>query len=314
MTDVFFSYSSKDRELVRPIRDALSRLGFDVFWDQAVPAGADWDTWIRANLGKATCAVVLWSANSVASDNVRHEATVAKDQEKLVPVLLEPIASGQFPIGLYYRQAANLAQWRGDERHPEWVKLQSEIEAKLRAQVPLWQQRTLHTVDAELMAERARVKAAETRAIALQLKIEQGQNAIIDAERERDHAIEARTVLEKKLSLATQAILALEATVADLKRQGRDIKNHASKAPLQLRKGFRTVPSVVLLAIIVGIVFSALGITPFNLIERLQHLVRNISNMSYDAVNWAFQYFLMGAVVVVPGWLVIWLVRRNRTH
>ena len=34
MTDAFFSYSSKDRERVRPIRDALVAEGFDVFWDR----------------------------------------------------------------------------------------------------------------------------------------------------------------------------------------------------------------------------------------------------------------------------------------
>src|SRR5262249_20231613 len=39
MTDIFFSYSSADRERVRPIRDALVAQGFDVFWDQEVPTG-----------------------------------------------------------------------------------------------------------------------------------------------------------------------------------------------------------------------------------------------------------------------------------
>jgi hypothetical protein len=39
MTDIFFSYSSADRKRVRPIRDALAEQGFEVFWDQQVPAG-----------------------------------------------------------------------------------------------------------------------------------------------------------------------------------------------------------------------------------------------------------------------------------
>jgi hypothetical protein len=38
MTDIFFSYSSADRERVRPIRDALVAQGFEVFWDQVPPA------------------------------------------------------------------------------------------------------------------------------------------------------------------------------------------------------------------------------------------------------------------------------------
>jgi hypothetical protein len=47
MTDIFFSYSRADRERVRPIRDALVAQGFEVFWDQEVPTGLDWDTWTR---------------------------------------------------------------------------------------------------------------------------------------------------------------------------------------------------------------------------------------------------------------------------
>src|SRR5262245_1673971 len=70
MTDIFFSYSSADRERVRPIRDALVAQGFEVFWDQQVPAGMDWDTWIRQHLTKSKCAMAFWSATSVSSDKV----------------------------------------------------------------------------------------------------------------------------------------------------------------------------------------------------------------------------------------------------
>jgi hypothetical protein len=107
MTDIFFSYSSADRERVRPIRDALVAQGFEVFWDQQVPSGMDWDTWIRQHLTKSKCAMAFWSATSVSSDNVRHEAMVAKQQGKLISVLLEPLTAEQFPMGLYAQQAAN---------------------------------------------------------------------------------------------------------------------------------------------------------------------------------------------------------------
>jgi hypothetical protein len=100
MTDIFFSYSSKDRERVRPVRDTLVAQGFDVFWDQTVPAGLDWDTWIRQHLNRAKCALVFWSVNSIASDNVRHEAMVAKQHGKLVPVMLDALTAEQFPMGL----------------------------------------------------------------------------------------------------------------------------------------------------------------------------------------------------------------------
>ncbi len=61
---------------------------------------------------------------------------------------------------------------------------------------------------------------------------------------------------------------------------------------------------LVLLSIVVGIVLSALDITPANLIWRLQVLMRRISDMGVDAFAWAGRYFLLGAVVVVPIWLI----------
>jgi len=74
-----------------------------------------------------------------------------------------------------------------------------------------------------------------------------------------------------------------------------------------------TLIRLVLLSVVVGVVFSALGITPFNLIERLQHLIRNITDMGLDAFNWAFKYFLLGAVIVFPVWFLVRLFRRRDT-
>jgi hypothetical protein len=165
VTDIFFSYKSDDRERVRPVRDAFAAQGFDVFWDQQVPAGVDWDSWIRQHLTQSKCAVVFWSAASVASDNVRHEATVAKQQRKLIPVLLEPLTPEQFPMGFYMQQCASLTNWRGDFGDPEWAKLRREVEAKL---TPLWVHDAIQKMEAELAAERARREAAEARSKDLQ--------------------------------------------------------------------------------------------------------------------------------------------------
>ena len=73
-----------------------------------------------------------------------------------------------------------------------------------------------------------------------------------------------------------------------------------------------TLIRLVLLSVVVGVVFSALGITPFNLIERLDLLIRNVMNMSFDALNWAFRYFLLGAVIVFPVWFLMRLLGKPR--
>ena len=66
-----------------------------------------------------------------------------------------------------------------------------------------------------------------------------------------------------------------------------------------------TLIRLVVLSVVVGIVFSVLGITPFNLIERLQNLIRHIMNLGFDTVVWALQYFLLGAVIVFPIWFLV---------
>ena len=86
MTDIFFSYSSKDRDRVRPIHDALVRRVFRCSGTKRSPPGRI-GNWIRRHLTQSKCAIVFWSATSVGSDNVRHEAVVAKQQGKLVSIL-----------------------------------------------------------------------------------------------------------------------------------------------------------------------------------------------------------------------------------
>jgi hypothetical protein len=72
-----------------------------------------------------------------------------------------------------------------------------------------------------------------------------------------------------------------------------------------------TLLRLVLLSVVVGIVFSALGITPFNIVERLELLVSRIADLGIDTFRWAFNYFLLGAVVVIPIWFVVRLLKRN---
>jgi hypothetical protein len=145
MTDVFFSYSSKDRERVRPIRDALVAEGFDVFWDQEVPPGRNWDEWIRQYLDAPRCVVVFWSEASVKSDNVVHEATVAKKAGKLIPVLLDPIGPNEFPMG-YYTTQGLIWPPSGDSA-PTFRRLRDEIEAKAMRR---WMRRKLAELEGQV--------------------------------------------------------------------------------------------------------------------------------------------------------------------
>jgi arsenate reductase len=216
MTDIFLSYSSKDRDRVALVHEALIKVGFEVFWDQTVPAGLDWDTWIRQQLSRAKCTVVVWSRNSVASDNVRHEATVAKQHQKLVPLLLDPLTADQFPMGLYAVQAADLSSWAGNLDSGDWQKLQDELENKL---VPQWVARRIHALEAGLIAERARRTTAESRDRALQDQIAKEVTAQHQIERERDAARSEVEKLKASLEDYARKHAELEAEKAELLRQ-----------------------------------------------------------------------------------------------
>jgi hypothetical protein len=195
LTDVFISYSSDDRARVKPVHDALAQLGFSVFWDQSLPAGQNWDTEIRQNLRSARAVVVFWSKTSVASPNVFHEAVVARDNKKLIPVLLEPLTSDQFPTGLYSAQAVNFAGWTGGE-DIAWIKFQSEIETRV---MPPWVARLFDQKDAAILAEKARREAAERRESGLKVQLAKEAEELADAERERDAAKAEAAKLETRL-------------------------------------------------------------------------------------------------------------------
>jgi len=66
---------------------------------------------------------------------------------------------------------------------------------------------------------------------------------------------------------------------------------------------------LVLLSIVVGVVLDVLGITPFNIIERLQILLRNIYDLGFDTFKSIFRYLVLGAIVVVPIWLVARIIK-----
>src|SRR3954462_14591231 len=66
---------------------------------------------------------------------------------------------------------------------------------------------------------------------------------------------------------------------------------------------------LILLSILIGVVLSALGLDPLNIVKSVTDLIRNVWNMGFDAIRWLWQYFLLGAVLVIPIWLTLRLVR-----
>jgi hypothetical protein len=69
---------------------------------------------------------------------------------------------------------------------------------------------------------------------------------------------------------------------------------------------------LVLLSVVVGVILKVLGLDPWNIWRSIENLVRTIWDMGFEAIEWIVRYFLLGAVIVVPIWLIVRLVRAPR--
>ena len=61
---------------------------------------------------------------------------------------------------------------------------------------------------------------------------------------------------------------------------------------------------LVLLSILVGVVLAAIGFDPWNIVNSIRLLFRRIWEFGFDAINGLWRYFLLGAVIVIPIWLL----------
>jgi hypothetical protein len=61
---------------------------------------------------------------------------------------------------------------------------------------------------------------------------------------------------------------------------------------------------LILLSILVGVVLAAIGFDPWNILYSIRLLFQRLWDLGFDAVNWLWRYFLLGAVIVIPIWLL----------
>jgi hypothetical protein len=61
---------------------------------------------------------------------------------------------------------------------------------------------------------------------------------------------------------------------------------------------------LVLLSILVGVVLASIGFDPWNILHSIRVLFQRIWDLGFDAINWLWRYFLLGAVIVIPVWLL----------
>ena len=72
---------------------------------------------------------------------------------------------------------------------------------------------------------------------------------------------------------------------------------------------FGVLIKLIALSVAVGVVLAWLDLTPWALIDSFRRFIERILAHGFDAVRDLLGYFLLGAGVVVPIWLIIRLLK-----
>ena len=128
MTDIFISYSHRDHAFVDRLEAVLADAGFSVFRDTMLHLGPQWDREIEEALDRAKCVLVVWSKDSVASDEVLNEAFHAQKAGKLIPLKID---DAKLP---YHYARSNYLELTGKGRELDEqaiVRLQDEVRRRI---------------------------------------------------------------------------------------------------------------------------------------------------------------------------------------
>lgn len=69
---------------------------------------------------------------------------------------------------------------------------------------------------------------------------------------------------------------------------------------------------LIAMSILVGVVLAAVGFDPWNIVNSIRKLFQAVWDLGFDTVNWLWRYFLLGAVIVIPVWLIMRIANTPR--
>ena len=92
MLSIFVSYSRKDSAVVDRLVKKLEAAGHEVWWDMGIPGGTLWQKQIVMGLKKSSAFLLVVSKDSIKSNNVLKELTLASEKGKNVyPVFIHDV-------------------------------------------------------------------------------------------------------------------------------------------------------------------------------------------------------------------------------
>src|SRR5215217_281153 len=99
--DIFISYSSKNRDLVRALAEDLSSLDYGVWFDRELTGGRDWWADILEHIRACDLFVFALTPESLQSEASRLEYQYAHDLGKnILPVMLIQVSVRVLPSAL----------------------------------------------------------------------------------------------------------------------------------------------------------------------------------------------------------------------
>jgi adenylate cyclase len=124
MADVFISYAHSTAKQARSAAEALRALGYSVWLDDDLASHRAFTIAIEEQLVSAKVALVIWSADAARSEWVLSEANRAREDHKLVQLVIDKT---RLPMPFDQVQCADLAGWPGEGEHPNWRKVIAAI-------------------------------------------------------------------------------------------------------------------------------------------------------------------------------------------
>lgn len=74
----------------------------------------------------------------------------------------------------------------------------------------------------------------------------------------------------------------------------------------------RTAIKLIVVSFVVGVVLSALDLSILDILDGVREFLLRIWNMGFEAIERFARYFLLGAAIVVPVFLILRLLRYRR--
>ena len=74
----------------------------------------------------------------------------------------------------------------------------------------------------------------------------------------------------------------------------------------------RVVLKLIVISFLVGIVMSAFGWSPLDIVDGIRKFFLDIWHMGFAAIDRFFGYFLLGAAIVIPAFIILRIFSYSR--